>query len=120
MRRPLFTTEDGVEVFEDDEYYEVLPDFNMFNDKARNAAPSGYLKFSTQQAAENYIVENKPGINLKEVKELHNELMEDLKDMKGEGQNGRFLEGYESCLRDLSIVIKDLQNKKFPAQSKLK
>lgn len=71
-KKPLFTTKDGVEVFEGDKYYFIqgnnfdLEDTTAIDNKYLN--PRGFVKrFSTKQAAEDYILMNKPCLSMKEV-----------------------------------------------------
>ena len=73
-KKPLFTTEDGVDIKEGDNYWFVVPsrDFYVNEDVAtkiimNGAAPLGEFQFSTKEAAENYIKMNKPCLSLKEV-----------------------------------------------------
>jgi len=72
LKQPLFTTEDGVEIFEGDniytvhlddwtiEYFEKLNklDFTASNDK----------DFSTKEKAEEYIIMNKPCLSINDIK----------------------------------------------------
>ena len=57
--KPLFITENGVEVFKDQEYFAVDDGFNIFRAFAYFAV-SGKRTFSTREAAENYVLYNKP------------------------------------------------------------
>jgi hypothetical protein len=81
--KPLFTTEDGKEIFEGDRFWSICIDkeryteqygkptvhtLDMFCDYIE-ARSSGILWFSTREAAEEYIVLNKPCLSVKEVRE---------------------------------------------------
>lgn len=85
LKKPLFTTEDGIEIYEGDNYYEVItPNFhnktciwnilpytarkNIIYDQEGNRK-HGRLWFSTKPAAKNYIKCNKNCLNYKEVLE---------------------------------------------------
>jgi len=71
----LFTTEDGVEIRSGQTVCYVLPNF-----ETKNWTPSGYdnkiseeLKyFSTPEAAEQYILENKPFLSIKDIEIMAN------------------------------------------------
>lgn len=68
-KESLFTTEDGVDIYEGDNYW-FVDNFNEF--KVTNANLDGLssgisLRFSTKRAAENYIMMNKPFLSIKEV-----------------------------------------------------
>lgn len=73
VRKALFTTEDGVEVFEGDSYVPVDEYFELHHMNTAGAIVGvpdygkGAKLFSTKQAAENYIVENAPRLNYWEV-----------------------------------------------------
>lgn len=79
-KKPLFTTEDGVEIFEGDEFFRVwnindkfkLDNYKCYADK--NYAAETMMKtvphFSTKIAAENYIKYNKPCLSYKDVSEF--------------------------------------------------
>lgn len=77
-RNPLFTTEDNVEIFEGDDYFWLsdLSNYNMVHWNKASKEHSGlepkHIYFSTNQAAEDYIVRNKvlfvteDGVEIKE------------------------------------------------------
>lgn len=75
VKQPLFTTEDGVDIFEGDIYFLVTEKYNYGIAYTRNN--SNYSKtlqnnnkrFSTKEAAEEYVLLNKPCLSLKEIKE---------------------------------------------------
>jgi len=69
--KPSFTTADGVDIFKEDEYYLVV---NCSVLEAQCVCNPGsypdeekHLRFSTRQAAEQYVIENKPCLSLKDV-----------------------------------------------------
>lgn len=70
---PLFKTEDGVEIYEGDTYYVHFPCTGsiyggyLANNNSNNSWVSPYLNFSTREAAENYILMNKPCLSIKEI-----------------------------------------------------
>lgn len=82
-KKPLFTTEDGVDIFEGESYYELItPDFhnkpciwNILPTKTRGNINydqegnrrNGRIWFSTKEKAEDYILMNKPCLSMKEV-----------------------------------------------------
>lgn len=69
--KPLFVTEDNVEIFEGDEYFSVRLDTLEILKPNENWASSLKLikYFSTKEAAEKYIDENKPIYSKKQIKE---------------------------------------------------
>jgi hypothetical protein len=80
-KEPLFVTEDGVNIFEGDEYYTVFSCFDKNEDvypfkingpfKARIIRYLGVPKyFSTKEAAQKYVNENKPKYSEKELREF--------------------------------------------------
>lgn len=81
-KQPLFTTEDGVEIFEGDEYYFTNNvEFNLEKpySKIRNKKaaitdieaeknyPNTWKNFSTKKAAEEYIIMNNPCLSLNDI-----------------------------------------------------
>lgn len=82
-KQPLFTTEDGVDIFVGDNYYELItPDFylkssvwNILTCKTRDNInydqksnlKNGRMWFSTKEAAEEYILMNKPNYSLNDI-----------------------------------------------------
>lgn len=73
-KKPLFTTEDGVEIFEDDNYYGVNKFLRIFSNNGEyfTAAylENGSKRFSTKEAAEEYIMLNKPCLSYKDFEAL--------------------------------------------------
>lgn len=82
VKQPLFTTEDGVDVFEGDEYYFTNivkfnldePYSNILNKKANTGDveaeknyPNTWKNFSTKQAAEEWIIMNKPCLSYNDI-----------------------------------------------------
>lgn len=80
-KQPLFTTEDGVDVFEGDDFYGVynmkLAKHDDYTDERRSyiftcsfSAPDSKVHkwFSTKEAAKKYISENKPKYSLNAIK----------------------------------------------------
>lgn len=69
LKQPLFTTEDGVDIFEGDIYYKVINDtFQLFI--MENASKGESLRskvFSTKEKAEEYILMNKPCLSLNDI-----------------------------------------------------
>lgn len=67
----LFLTEDGFEIFEGDEYWYLGDTNHVWPLKNKATTTSGGLKtyvyFSTKEAAEKYIQENKPKPSIKEL-----------------------------------------------------
>jgi len=72
--KPLFTTEDGVDIFKNDTYYVVWKDFTfaLTNQEPGSEAVKRVLtRYSTQEKAEEYILMNKPCLSIKEVQEAY-------------------------------------------------
>jgi hypothetical protein len=69
IKKPLFTTEDGVDIFEDEQHFTVDYDFNCIKTKRITKPLDNDIKFSTKEKAEEYILMNKPCLSLKEIKE---------------------------------------------------
>ena len=74
IKQPLFTTEDGVDIFEGDEYWSVnKQDLFLKDAVAKNSInvcnfTNGlYLLFSTKEKAEEYIIMNKPVLCLQDI-----------------------------------------------------
>jgi len=78
LKKPLFTTEDGVDIYNGTNFWNVsifyiLNEFQVTND----IYPLGFIKdgskqFSIKEKAEEYILMNKPCISLKEVLDNYN------------------------------------------------
>lgn len=68
VKTPLFQSEDGFDIFEGDEYTIVTND--NFEIKTLTASGNNIYnvkKFSTKEKAEEYIIENKPCLSLKDI-----------------------------------------------------
>ncbi len=75
IKKPLFTTEDGVDIYEGDSYFLVLKDkfeitktfveVNLQEYFIRRS--TAYWKFSTKESAEEYILMNKPCLSINDV-----------------------------------------------------
>ena len=86
FKQKLFTTEDGVDIFEGESYYELItPDFhnkpciwNILPTKTRGNINydqegnrrNGRIWFSTKEKAEEYILMNKPVLSLNDLKQF--------------------------------------------------
>lgn len=62
----LFTTEDGIDIFEGDKFYYIMDNWRIleFECKTKESKSSNGLDFSTKEKAEEYILENKPCLSL--------------------------------------------------------
>jgi len=72
FKQPLFTTEDGVDIFEGDLYYFIKKDNNYLLDRMSNRKFTGTpdddtLTFFSKEKAEEYIVMNKPCLSINEI-----------------------------------------------------
>jgi hypothetical protein len=73
LKQPLFTTEDGVDIFEDDIFWNVgttynLNDYQITNNKYELVfLKDGSKQFSTKEKAEKYILMNKPCLSLQDL-----------------------------------------------------
>lgn len=83
----LFTTEDGVDIFEGDEYFTLItPNFhnkpciwNILHDKTRGNIiydqegnrKNGRIWFSTKEKAEEYVILNKPCLSIKDIQSIY-------------------------------------------------
>ena len=74
IKKPLFTTEDGVNIFEGDEFYSTNKNLNQSILKyiaekglAHSEKCEEFLDFSTKEAAEEYILMNKPCLSINDV-----------------------------------------------------
>ena len=75
VKKPLFTTEDGVDIFEGDRFWNTrlleLTEIQVTNKKYPLLfLTDGSKSFSTKEKAEEYILMNKPCLSLKEVLEI--------------------------------------------------
>jgi len=77
-KKPLFTTEDCVDIIKNDEFYIISSPFNDINNKVscRQIASEYYeknkpsLSFSSKKSAEEYILMNKPCLSINDIKGL--------------------------------------------------
>lgn len=72
QKQPIFKTEDGIDIYEDDKYWFVSNDFNVEQTEALNHHPKFYAmssikRFSTQTQAQQYVLLNKPCLSLNDV-----------------------------------------------------
>lgn len=69
IKQPVFTTEDGVDMFEGDTYFLVRTNYILVSRIANsiNVSSSSIKRFSTKKAAKNYIICNKPCLSLNEI-----------------------------------------------------
>jgi hypothetical protein len=71
IKNPLFTTEDGVSIFENDKYYFISNGFQVVKSFAENLEfLSSSKTFSTKEKADEYVLLNKPLLSLTDVKDL--------------------------------------------------
>jgi hypothetical protein len=83
-KKPLFTTEDGVDIFEGGCFYSVCKqDLRITSDKPINEVSiigsnriwdgsDGYLQFSSKEKAEEYILLNKPCLSINDIQNFDN------------------------------------------------
>jgi hypothetical protein len=70
VKQVLFTTEDGVDIYEGDEYCTVTEQFSIFDFKAGKKHIQSYPNaklFSTRKKAEEYVLMNKPCLSIHEI-----------------------------------------------------
>jgi hypothetical protein len=67
--KKLFTSKDGVEIYDGDTYYAVYNDFEYLKQEAilNFNLDNAVLRFSTKEAAEEYILMNKPCLTIEEI-----------------------------------------------------
>lgn len=75
--QPLFITENGVDVYEGDKYFRVISNWLIQEETAiyfgkYTYKNDGILRFSTREAAENYIISNKPCLSFNDVWNISN------------------------------------------------
>ena len=72
IKKPLFTTEDGVDIFENNTSIYILDKFTIRHIKHKDFnVISKYVKyFSTKEKAEEYILLNKPCLSLNDLKQF--------------------------------------------------
>lgn len=77
-KKPLFTTEDGVDIYEGDDYYRVNTNWNLatltMGERFSNSY-AGAKFFSTKEAAEEYIDRNKPVFSKNDILIIAEELV---------------------------------------------
>ena len=87
--KPLFTTEDGVDIYEGDRIYCIFSDFSIGFTGKLNFKPTT-LCFSSKERAEEYILMNKPCLSINDVNNcydsphgspIHNKLVDKLKQL---------------------------------------
>jgi hypothetical protein len=66
VKKPIFTTEDGVDIFKGDIIFVVHESFRIEKFSALNSARY-HKKFSTKEAAEEYVLMNKPCLSINDV-----------------------------------------------------
>lgn len=71
--KPIFTTEDGVEMFEGNKYYAVYSTWLCDAFNVSKFSPLSHTKnFSSRELANKYISENKPQFSKKDMMNFHN------------------------------------------------
>ena len=82
-RQPILTTEDGVELFDEDKHYWVDDDMDIGEDLTDKSDPApGYKYFSTKEAAEDYRLWNYRGLSLMDINEIADIPEDDFKDLE--------------------------------------
>jgi hypothetical protein len=77
-KQPLFTTEEGVKIFDMDKYYWIESlSFNIHEETATNYHnyANSLKRFHSKEKAEQYIAENKPSISYQKMKDYCGELI---------------------------------------------
>jgi hypothetical protein len=74
-KTPLFTTEDGVDIFKGDSYYLASNDFCICYCSFYSKPDLAYKLFSTKEKAEEYILLNKPCLSLNDVSKYYKALL---------------------------------------------
>lgn len=80
IKKPLFTTEDGVDIYKGDKFF-TLSKNNINISSLFSVIATGhiknnnYLDFSTKEAAEEYILMNKPCLSINDIVNLNNILI---------------------------------------------
>lgn len=77
VKQLLFTTEDGVDIFEGDKYFRIVSNFEIQQENAIKLGEHIYksqniIRFSTKEAAEEYILMNKPCLSINDVLTIQN------------------------------------------------
>lgn len=68
-RTPLFTTEDGKPVYPGNKYYFVTPFMDIYKTTATDCTLAENRKFSTREAAEQWVEDNKPIASINQLRE---------------------------------------------------
>jgi hypothetical protein len=72
-KQPLFITEDGIDIYEGNEIFIVNKSFNIgFSKGVKYNNHKDNKFFSSLESVQNYILENKPCLSLKDVKDCYN------------------------------------------------
>lgn len=68
IKKPLFTSEDGVDIFVDDIVYGVRPNYSIWETSSTSLSYYNDYKFySTEEAAKEYILMNKPCLSINDL-----------------------------------------------------
>lgn len=103
VKQPLFITEDGVEIFDGDTIWGIsLYDYSTFSGVVRcgnnwHIETWRYGKFSTKEAAEKWIDENKPKYSKKQINHSINELFSPELSRDGSAFGDALKEGYRTA-----------------------
>ena len=93
IKQPLFTTEDGVDIFENDSYYVATKEFYILQHVKANYGSGTSLiakYFSTKEKAEEYILLNKPCLSLNDIFKNVEEMRKGLKTFENSELAKRF------------------------------
>jgi hypothetical protein len=67
-KKPLFTSEDGIDIFEDNIVYGVRPNYTIWKTSGTGiSAYNDYKFYSTEEAAKDYILMNKPCLSINDL-----------------------------------------------------
>jgi hypothetical protein len=72
LNQPLFTTEDGVDIYSGDCFYHVDKEFRISQNHGFSGISEKIFAFSTKKAAKNYITCNKPCLSFNDVWNISN------------------------------------------------
>lgn len=75
VEKPLFTTNDGIKIFEGNTIYSVTDNFELLKTDFATIKDLGIRCFSSKEAAEIYIIENKPYLSFSDLKIINQESM---------------------------------------------
>ena len=111
-KQPLFTTEDGVEIFEGDNLFSVEKGFYLMQQiRASESITTlfkGRLFFSAREKAEEYILMNKPCLSLNNVLEIYktaNISISKYKSKKNKKQNHNKEDIFIDLLKEKVVVL---------------